>query len=249
MDVEFVLSMTISANRRHLLPLVIRSVESQTLLPRKILIYYSEEAWHLDPGWKEPPKVTSRLPVELNRVSNIGSCRKYLFSLQQYRRCGTPVLLIDDDIVWRNDVFATVASAFADLGGLVTTRGWSDFQRVRNQHGDEVIDNIAIAGHEINSPMEVDIANSGWCTLISPLSVLDDLFDQKLHARYGVHYSDEVFLASMCAARKFVVPIAGRFYRRLESDMPQWQNAASSNAKLSQLKLITRVIRAQGNAE
>jgi hypothetical protein len=241
--------MAVSAHRKHLLPLVIRSIDRQTLLPRRMLIYYSKEAWHLDPGWKQPPRITSRLPVELYPVSNMGSCRKYLFTLQQYRRCGTPVLLIDDDIVWRDDVFATLAGAFAELGGLVTTRGWSEFRIVRNHQGDEIIDNVAVAAHEIDAPVEVNIANSGWCTLLSPTSVLDGLFDNKLHDKYGVRYSDEVFLSAMCAARKFVVPIVGRFYERLDSDLHQWQNAISSNAKLSQLKLVKPVTQSQGKAQ
>ena len=240
--------MVVSAHRKHLLPLVIRSIERQSLLPRKVLIYYSKEAWPLDRGRKEPPRVASSLPVELRLVSNMGSCRKYLFTLQEYRRCETPVLLIDDDIVWRDDVFANLAKAFAELGGLVTTRGWSEFRRVQNHHGDEIIDNIAVAADEIDAPVEVNIANSGWCTLLSPISVLDGLFDQRLHARFGVRYSDEVFLSAMCVARKFVVPIADRFYMRLNSDLHQWRNAMSSNAKLSQLELVGGVPPARGKA-
>jgi hypothetical protein len=158
------------------------------------------------------------------------------------------VLLIDDDIVWRDDVFANLAKAFAELGGLVTTRGWSEFRRVQNHHGDEIIDNIAVAADEIDAPVEVNIANSGWCTLLSPISVLDGLFDQRLHARFGVRYSDEVFLSAMCVARKFVVPIADRFYMRLNSDLHQWRNAMSSNAKLSQLELVGGVPPARGKA-
>jgi len=249
MDFGFVLSMAVSAHREHLLAQVIRSIESQTLLPRKVLIYYSKESWHLDPGWKEPPRVVSSLPLELREVRNIGSCRKYLFTLREYRRCGTPVLLIDDDIVWRDDVFATLAKAFVELGGLVTTRGWSEFRRVRNHHGDEIIDNIAVVAHEIDVPVDVDIANSGWCTLLDPGFVSDGLFEQRLHARYGVRFSDEVFLSAMCAAPKFVVPIAGRFHTRLDSDFPQWKNATSSNAKLKQLELIRRGTRANGMAQ
>jgi hypothetical protein len=230
--------MAASGHRKHLLPAVIESIEKQTLLPYKFLIYYSTEPWHLDPGWSDAPELKTALPIELKPVINLGSCRKYLFTLQQYRRCEAPVLLIDDDIVWRDDVFATLAHAYLDLNGVVTTRGWSSFRRVQNFAGDEIIDNVALTANELTAPVEVDVANSGWCTLLSPTFVLDGLFDRTLHDQYGVYYSDEVFLSAMCTARKFVVPISGKFYRRLDTDLHQWQDRITSTAKLRQLELI-----------
>jgi hypothetical protein len=237
-EAGFVLSMVVSAHREHLLSRVIHSIESQTLLPGKMLVYYSRESWHLDPGWKEPPRIHTSVPMELREVENMGSCRKYLFTLQEYRNRGNPILLIDDDIIWRNDVFATLAKAFANRGGVITTRGWSKFLCVRNNRGDEIIKTIGVSADEIGCPIEVDIANSGWCTLIDSSCVMDGLFDQGLHARYDVRFSDEVFLSAMCSAPKFVVPISGRFWTPLDPDLPQWKNAVSSNAKLKQLELI-----------
>src|SRR5207245_758175 len=109
------------------------NIESQTVLPEKVIIFYSLEPWHLDNGWKEVPQINSFLKVELRCVPNVGSCRKYIFTLQEYINQEKQILLIDDDRIWREDVFERLLNAmYSDKLGLVTTRGWTNYRIVKN---------------------------------------------------------------------------------------------------------------------
>jgi hypothetical protein len=148
-------------------------------------------------------------------------------------------MFIDDDVVWRPDVFKTLLNRLmADNLGVVTTRGWSEYSIIRNKSGEPILKNNAVQANEIDQKQEILIANSGWCTLLNAKYVNCSLFDKKLHTDFGLQYSDEIFLSAMTGARKYVVPIKGKFYHWLDTRIHQWLNGTTSRAKLKQLDLI-----------
>ncbi|MES3001418.1 MAG: glycosyltransferase, partial [Pseudomonadota bacterium] len=84
---------------------VLRSLLAQTRPPDRIVVHYSEEPWHLDAGWAQPPRVPEHPCIELCKVANVGSMRKYLFTANAYRDANATIVLVDDDRVWHPAVF------------------------------------------------------------------------------------------------------------------------------------------------
>jgi hypothetical protein len=233
-----VASLTTISSRQGFLQSVIDSIACQTVKPDKVLIYYSTEAWYLDEGWKTGPIINTSLDVELHKVPNIGSCRKYLFTLERYRGTNTQIVLLDDDRVWSDYVFEALLDCATKHNSVVTTRGWSRYNLIKNRKGEEILNNLAIEANEIQQPQEVVIANSGWATLFSACDVNDRLFDAQLRNEYMLMYSDEVFLSAMLQKKKYVVPLPDGFYFDVNNQNCQWLSPKTAEAKLKQLELV-----------
>jgi hypothetical protein len=85
--------------------MVVDSVLGQTVPPHKLIIYYSSEPWHLDSGWDRPPSLKPHTSIEIVKVPNFGSCRKFLFSIAAFRKINATIILLDDDRVSHDSVF------------------------------------------------------------------------------------------------------------------------------------------------
>jgi hypothetical protein len=148
---------------------------------------------------------------------------------------------VDDDVVWRDDVFHTLVSQLRTNGlGLVTTRGWSRYSVSKNEAGEDIFKNVLVPANKIGATTEVLVPSSGWCTLLNTKYVNPLLFDGDLQVKYGLRFSDEIFLSAMVSARKYVIPLKGQFYAQLGTEVHQWRQLNTSRAKLRQLQLIKR---------
>ncbi|MBI2607452.1 MAG: hypothetical protein HYW51_01350 [Candidatus Doudnabacteria bacterium] len=232
-----IVSLAVIASRISNLPEILACLERQTAPPDKILIYYSYEPWHLDSGMNEPLSVHSNLDVEMIAVPNLGSCRKYLHTINRYRHTDATVVLIDDDTVWKDDVFQALA-VYTAVGQAATTRGWSEFDILydglwpRFQRGRPVV------AHKIWRPTEVLVPSSGWATMFRAADVNPQVLDPRLHRQYRVAYSDEIFLSAMLRARKFVVPMSEPFYRLLPTPSTLSHQQETFYAKALQTDLL-----------
>lgn len=233
-----VASLTTISSRQGFLQSVMDSLACQTLKPDKVLIYYSTEAWYLDEGLENEPVINTSLDVEIHKVPNIGSCRKYLFTLERYRGTDTHIILLDDDRSLGNYVFESLLDFATKSDCVATTRGWSKYNLIKNRKGEVVLDNLAVEASQVNMPQEVMIANSGWATLFKASDVDNRLFDKQLQNEYMLKYSDEVFLSAMLLKKKYVVPLSDGYRFDVANQNCLWLSPKTTEAKLKQLELI-----------
>jgi hypothetical protein len=234
-----IVSMATIASRVAFLPEILTALERQTVKPDKILIHYSSTPWHLDAGIKVMPPLNCGIPVTCRLVENVGSARKYLFALDEYKGTDTWLLFMDDDLVFGREVVASLYGYAEMQDCAVSTRGWSQYRMVPGLRGEMLFDNIAIQSDEISRPTEVFVANSGWGTLVNVSHVDARILDAALHQRYMLPYSDEIFLSSMINRRKMIVPLEKGFYHQLSHEYSgQWISQETGRAKLRQLELI-----------
>ena len=109
--------------RQETLVKVLESILAQSRPPDRIVVHYSEEPWHLDAGWPEPPRVPAHTSIELRKVPNIGSMRKYIFTAREEREANSTIILLDDDRVWHPSVFERLVAFVHETDDVATTRG------------------------------------------------------------------------------------------------------------------------------
>lgn len=234
---QLVVSLVAIGSRAKNLPVVVDSLLSQTRRPDKILVYYSAEAWHLDPGWRSAPSLPDSEVVELRCVENLGSCRKYLFAAKELSVSDSMLILVDDDRTWANYVFERLVD-FANANDCAaTTRGWSDYRLIPDVDGNPILHDQGVKASKIACPVAVEVANSGWATCFRPKHVRAELFDRDFVQLAQMNYSDEIILSSMMETPKYVVPMPKGFYADLSNPAPQWKAPRSTAAKIAQLRL------------
>lgn len=228
--------------RLKLLPQIIKNIEQQTLSPERVLIYYSSNSWHLDDGIPEMMIINSFLKIEYICVPNTGSSRKYIHTLEKFRYENKYILFIDDDRTWRPDVFNILFKTIKNYDlGLVTTCGWSTFAMMKIENQKNILRTNNIYSHQVNAKSEVLVASSGWATLVNNNYIDYRLFDKFLQDEFRINETDEIFLSSMIKSKKYVLPINGKCYCDLDTNIHQWKNEKSSDAKLKQLQLLSLI--------
>lgn len=233
--------------RQETLVKVLESILAQSRPPDRIDVHYSEEPWHLDAGWPEPPRVPHHASIELRKVPNIGSMRKYIFTAREERRANSTIILLDDDRVWHPSVFQRLVSFVHDTDDVATTRGWSRYGLTPNRAGEPILRARAIGGEAVKVPTEVSVPNSGWATCFRAGHVDEQLFDAAMHEALDMRYSDEIALAAMLRRRKHVLPMPAGYCADLRTDVHQWLSARSTQAKLKQLAHFN--FKRQGNGQ
>jgi len=239
-----VASMAVMSSRVENLNMILSSLERQTRPPDKVLLYYSVESWHLDQGmpFLSIPKI--KLNIEVIKVPNIGSCRKYLFSLERYRDTNNLILLLDDDLVWGSSVVENLFNNYKKFKCAVTTRGWSKFDILETERGKILSRNNkedTIVGDKINKPIEVMVASSGWATMFSAEDVNKKIFNQDIQFHVSLGYSDEVFLSAMLLPKKMVIPMEEGFYKILPKLSALFNAPETSLARALQMELLLKM--------
>lgn len=211
-----VVSMAIIRSRINNVPKILACLEKQTVRPDKVILYFSEEPWHMDEGFSDPPEFRTSLDLEVVKVPNYGSCRKYLFTAQRFRWADVAIVLLDDDLIWSHNL---IEMLYADLDkfGCVTTRGWSDFKIVSDGYEPIFQRGAVIEGYSIDHPTEVKVASSGWATMFKAKDVDYRLFDTRLHQSCQIGYSDEIFLSAMLQTAKYVLPFKKGLFQKIKS--------------------------------
>ena len=98
---DFIVSITSYGPRFKHLPLILRNVLKQTLLPQKIIINIDEnEKVDFDDYLNLLP---GNLQIEVNYVENLGPGKKLIPTLERYPE--VPIITIDDDLNFRPDLF------------------------------------------------------------------------------------------------------------------------------------------------
>lgn len=231
-------SMAAISGRQESLQMVVDSVLAQTVPPHKLIIYYSIEPWHLDLGWKQAPPLRRHSAIEIVRVPNVGSSRKYIFSISAFKAMNATIILLDDDRLWQSTVFERLLQFLYTSDCVATTRGWSRYKLIPNTDGSPILHDLPITGSQVFRPTQVSVANSGWATCFQTSHVSDDIFSEELQKRYELRYSDEIILSSMLTRPKYVVPMPDRFYEDLPTPIRLWRAPATTAAKLKQLDLL-----------
>src|SRR5262245_31022276 len=121
-------SMAAISGRQETLQRVVDSILTQTTPPHKLFIYYSFEPWHLDRGWNRVPSLKRHPSIEFVRVPNVGSCRKYLYSISAFRDIDATIILLDDDRIWHSSVFDRLVGFSLTSDCVATTRGWTRYR-------------------------------------------------------------------------------------------------------------------------
>ena len=107
----------------------------------------------MDNGWTDAPKLNSHPSIDLVRVPNVGSCRKFLFTLDRFRDAGSFIILIDDDRAWRREVFRHLVEFVNERDSVAVTRGWSQYTLSRGQDGLEILRDKPIRSNVVLQPM------------------------------------------------------------------------------------------------
>src|SRR5262245_28835749 len=157
-------SMAVISGRQESLQTVVDSVLTQTAPPHKLLIYYSVEPWHLDRGWSQAPSLKRHPAIELVRVPNVGSSRKYLYSILAFKETDATIILLDDDRIWHSTVFERLLRFSLISDCVATTRGWIRYRLVENADRIPIFHDLPINGSQVLHPTQVSVANSGWAT-------------------------------------------------------------------------------------
>jgi len=231
-------SMVAISGRQEGLQKVVDSILNQTVPPHKLFIYYSSEPWHLDEGWGAAPPLRWHPSIELVRVPNVGSARKYLYSISSFREINATIILLDDDRVWHSTVFERLLRFSVASDCVATTRGWNRYRLIENANGVPIFHDLPINGSQVMQPTRVSIANSGWATCFQTCHVSPELFSDQLQSRCELKYSDEIILSSLLSRPKYVVPMPNGFYADLRSSIHQWRSPVTTFAKLKQIRLL-----------
>jgi hypothetical protein len=234
-----IVSIAVISGRQEGLQRVVDSVLAQTVRPHKLFIYYSLEAWHLDGGWSRAPYLGKHPSIEIVRVPNIGSSRKYLYSISTFKEVNATIILLDDDRIWHATVFERLLRFSMMSDCVATTRGWTRYKLIENADGIPIFHDLPINGSQVLHPTQVSVANSGWATCFRTSHVLPELFSDRLQSRCELKYSDEIVLSSMLSRPKYVVPMPRNFYTDLHSSIHQWRSPVTTAAKLTQLRLLS----------
>jgi GT2 family glycosyltransferase len=226
--------------RRATLQQVVDSLLAQTRPPQAVLIHYSDEPWHLDDGWTQPPVLRSHPAIELVKVPNRGSCRKFLFALASCAVGDDTIVLVDDDRAWHPTVVERVVQFVSTSDRVATTRGWSKYATGVDGAGALTFHTLPIHGTQVSEPTPVHVASSGWATCFRRKDVEAALFSESLQEEFQLRYSDEVFLSAMLRPTICVVPMPSGYFSELASPVDQWRSCETSAAKVAQLELLKR---------
>lgn len=236
-----IVSMAVMASRIQNLPKVLRGLAKQVVRLDKVLLYYSSEPWHHDTGMDTLPVAdTYGLSVETIKVPNIGSSRKYLHSIGQFRNTDASILLLDDDIQWHPWLIWLLRDHHTQYRPVVGTRGWSEFS-IRTEADQDLfwrVNESTVSASNIVKPTEVLVLSSGWATMFRAKDVDARIFDQELQISMQLGYSDEIFLATMLPGRKYVIPMPRGYRRKLESPGALSKSPETLVAKARQARLL-----------
>jgi hypothetical protein len=227
------------SGRQESLQKVVDSVLSQSVPPHKLIIYYSIKPWHLDAGWKQAPLLRPHPSLEIVRVPNLGSFRKYIFSIAAFKKMNATIILLDDDRIWHSGVFERLLRFSLESDCIATTRGWSRYKLIENADGRPIFHDLPINGSQVRRPTQISVANSGWATCFRTSHVAEEIFSEELQKRCDLRYSDEIVLSAMLTRSKYVVPMPVEFYADLRSPSHQWQAPNTTAAKLKQIRLLS----------
>jgi hypothetical protein len=231
-------SLAAISGRQDTLQLVVDSILGQTVPPDKLLIYYSVEPWHLDTGWARSPVLRQHSSIEILRVPNCGSSRKYLFPLLSLRNTDATIVLLDDDRVWHHHVFERLLRFSRQTDCIATTRGWSRYKVIQDVSGLPLFHDLGVKASDVLHPAQVAVVNSGWATCLRTAHVSERIFSEQLHAQAELRYSDEIVLSAMLTRRKYVVPMPAGFCTDLPSPLNQSRAPNTTAAKLKQISLF-----------
>lgn len=179
-----------------------------TLVPDRIVFCVSREPFFLDKGFKKPPQIKHPC-VEFRYVPNIGPLRRIIPILKEYwTKPSTRIVLIDDDKEVAKDAIENLIH-YSDKypNRAIGYRGYN-LNRFRTK-GVVYKHRTIYRSWQIKKPLKVDVLNGGWFNLVKPGFFHPDILEWEKYRKYGVEYSDEVFLAYNLARKgihRFVIP-------------------------------------------
>lgn len=109
-DREIVVSFTSIPSRIDYLPLMIRSIFEQTIMPDRFIMYiYRDEFLHLDLNIILKEQI--ELGLEIRYVDeNLRSHKKYYYAKQEFPEAC--VILVDDDIIYKTNMIETLIKSY-----------------------------------------------------------------------------------------------------------------------------------------
>lgn len=178
-------------NRHKVVSLTIRSLLSQTVKPKKVLLWLYEE---------EFPKREKDLPVDLLQLEgedfeikwsqkNIKSYNKILNTLEEYP--DEIIVTADDDIIYPKEWLERLWVSYEKYPGDIHTHRATFFYKENEEWKDKVITN---SFSENPSSLQLFHGNSG--VLYPPRSFYGDIFKEHLYINL-IPNSDDVWLWAM----------------------------------------------------
>lgn len=172
-----IISLTTIHSRLHLLPSVINNILSQNLQPDFVHIFYSSTPLFYDSGIKlenlqcELNSIMSTTSkIILSEVENIGSYRKLIPVLKQYRDQEAIIITIDDDHTFENTFIQYFVDTYIKYRSIVCSVG----KLVDFSHIDDNKDNLDYIMD--NSIPMLNVLPEGYGGILYHTSMFDDSF-------------------------------------------------------------------------
>lgn len=184
-------SISLSSYRVSKFENIIESLLNQTLKPEKIEVFYSKEKFFLDEGIKNLPD----LPVEYNKVENIGLLRNFIPCLKKYWNKDVKILVMDDDRMYHKTNLKTYESYSEKYPNkALGFWGWS---YKKSKGGNHVLNSSYI-----KKPVYTDVIIPSCGVLIKPsFFTKEDVWNWEKYNtnEIDVRISDETFLSYLMA--------------------------------------------------
>ncbi|WP_044913170.1 glycosyltransferase [Butyrivibrio sp. WCE2006] len=189
---KIVVSLTTYAPRFSGIPLVVKSILLQSVLPDKIIIWCDDEEESL------PDELLSlrKYGVEFKKAKdNLGPHKKYFYALQEYK--DDIVILLDDDLVYPHDLIESLLKSYRKHPDCISAR------RVHKMKldADDMISKYSswLGEYDFSTtPSHMYMATTGAGTLIPPniFNGLEQVFNKKVILD-KCFYSDDIWLKYM----------------------------------------------------
>ena len=184
---KIIVSLTSYPQRFGSIPIVIKSLLMQTVLPDKIIVWHDCDEKLLT----DDMKVFEQYGVEFIKVEHdLGPHKKYFYALQKYKE--DLVIVVDDDLIYPSDMIKTLMNAHINNPGCVCAR------RVHKIKFDEkyritFYDNWIRECFYERRPSHLLMATSGAGTLYPPGSISAGAFDIS-NIKEKCLYGDDIWL-------------------------------------------------------
>ncbi len=194
---RIIVSFTSFPERINNLMPTLKSIFKQTIKPDKIVLYLAETEFK---NREEDLPIYLKNLLKKNKF-NIEWCndlkchKKYFYALQKY--CEGIVILIDDDLVYDNDLIEKLIKSYLDFPYAVSTI--RTHLMIKNPKSNSFVKYINWPRQTnafIKKPSMQLFATTGSGTLIPPNLLKFDLFDEELIKKICL-YSDDIWLKTI----------------------------------------------------
>lgn len=191
-DIEIIVSLTTIPSRIAIVSLPIKCMLHQTMKPDRILLYLANDEF----AENELPRDLLELKefgLEILFVDNMGSHKKYLYTMQKYS--DAYIITIDDDILYSQDMIRKLFDTYEKNYGCICTM-YANKMRFTDDgipYPYKYFTHVSSGG---NVPSFNLLAGTGGGTLFPPNCFQQSAFDEKMIKEIA-YWCDDIWLKAM----------------------------------------------------